>query len=158
MGPRSSFFHTVREETLELPTCTSFFIIMKRSASSIVSWPGRRVFFGARGGQGTPPSNHCKRTNTLGGQATRGRNPCHWHPGRVGTRGMIGADELLCFFVCAKKRMVHSPTYRQTQYVRGDRTPKKRTLKKNYIYIVQKTTSGREGGGVVLFPVLRMTH
>merc|ERR1711865_1335707 len=109
MGPRSSFFHTVREETLELPTCSSFFIIMKRSASSIVSLPGRRVFFGARGGQGTPASNHCK---------------------RVGTRGMIGADELLCFFVCAKKRMVHSPTYRQTQCVRGDRTSKKRTLKK----------------------------
>merc|ERR1711865_1271717 len=59
-----------------------------------------------------------------------GRNPCHWYPGRVGTRGMIGADELLCFFVCAKKRMVHSPTYRQTQCVRGDRTSKKKTVGK----------------------------
>merc|ERR1711865_181860 len=133
MGPRSSFFHTVREETLELPTCSSFFIIMKRSASSIVFWPGRRVFFGARERTRDTAVQSLQAYEHVGRTSDTGRYPCHWHPGRVGTRGMIGADELLCFFVCAKKTMVHSPTYRQTPCVRGDRTSKKRTLKKNKI-------------------------
>ena len=103
------------------------------------------VFFGSRGGQGIPPSNHCKSTNTLGGQATR-----------VGTRATCTPDVSLLagwlvpvgsfVFFCARGRGWYTHTHTDRHSVCAVIEHRKReNLKKTKKYVVQKKTVVKGG-------------